>query len=128
MPELSEVKQQARQMWGAGDYPAIAELIADAGRKAVESAAVSRDDRVLDVACGAGNATIPAAKTSAEVTGLDLTPKLLEAGKAAAADAGVEIEWVEGDAEQLPFEDESFDAVMSGIRLHVRARPPGRSR
>lgn len=111
--ELSEVKQMAREMWGAGDYPSIAELIADAGLKAVESAAVSGDDKVLDVGCGAGNATIPAAKTGAEVTGLDLTPRLLEVGKAAAADAGVEIEWIEGDAEQLPFEDESFDAVMS---------------
>jgi ubiquinone/menaquinone biosynthesis C-methylase UbiE len=111
--ELNEAKQMARELWGAGDYPAIAELIADAGRKAVEAAAVSGDDTVLDVACGAGNATIPAAKTGADVTGLDITPRLLEAGKAEAADAGVEIEWVEGDAEQLPFEDASFDAVMS---------------
>jgi ubiquinone/menaquinone biosynthesis C-methylase UbiE len=111
--ELNEAKQMAREMWGAGDYPAIAELIAQAGMKAVEAAAVSGDDTVLDVACGTGNATLPAAKTGAKVTGLDLTPSLLEAGKAAAADAGVEIEWVEGDAEQLPFEDDSFDVVMS---------------
>jgi ubiquinone/menaquinone biosynthesis C-methylase UbiE len=111
--ELNEAKQMARELWGAGDYPSIAELIADAGLKAVEAAAVSGEDKVLDVACGAGNATIPAAKTGAEVTGLDLTPRLLEVGKANAAEAGVEIEWVEGDAEQLPFEDGSFDAVMS---------------
>jgi ubiquinone/menaquinone biosynthesis C-methylase UbiE len=111
--ELNEAKQTARELWGAGDYPAIAELIASAGVKAVEAAAVSGDDKVLDVACGAGNATIPAAKIGAEVTGLDLTPRLLEVGKANADEAGVEIEWVEGDAEQLPFEDASFDVVMS---------------
>ena len=68
---------------------------------------------MLDVACGCGNATIPAAKTGAKVTGLDLTPELLEAAKANAAEAGVEIEWIEGDAEQLPFDDASFDAVIS---------------
>jgi ubiquinone/menaquinone biosynthesis C-methylase UbiE len=111
--ELNEAKQMAREMWGAGDYPSIAELIASAGVKAVEAAEVSGEDKVLDVACGAGNAAIPAAKTGAEVTGLDLTPRLLEVGNQNADEAGVEIEWVEGDAEQLPFEDGSCDAVMS---------------
>ena len=111
--DLSEQKQQAREMWGAGDYQSIAELIASAGLKAVDAAGVRADDTVLDVACGAGNATIPAAETGAEVTGLDLTPSLLEVEKKNAAEAGVEIEWVEGDAEQLPFEDASSDAVMS---------------
>ena len=86
---------------------------------------------MLDVACGAGNATIPAAKTGAKTTGLDLTPELLEAGGAAAAEAGVEIEWVEGDAEQLPFEDGELRRGALGLRLHVRpgpqARPPRRS-
>ena len=113
MAELSEVKQQARAMWGSGDFPAIAVLIADSGRKAVEAAEVASGDKVLDVACGSGNATIPAAERGAEVTGLDLTPSLLEAGRKLADEAGVEIEWVEGDAEQLPFEDASFDVVMS---------------
>jgi SAM-dependent methyltransferase len=113
MVELSEAKQQARQMWAVGDYAEVAERIAGVGRKAVESAAVGSGDVVLDVACGAGNATIPAAQAGAKVTGLDLTPSLLEAGRAAAAKAGVEIDWVEGDAEQLPFDDDSFDAVMS---------------
>jgi SAM-dependent methyltransferase len=100
-------------MWAMGDYPSAAEQIADVGPIAVEKAGVSSGDTVLDVACGAGNATIPAAKTGADVTGLDLTPELLDAGRAAAKEAGVEIEWVEGDAEQLPFEDGSFDAVLS---------------
>ena len=113
MPELSEMKQQQREMWALGDYPSAAEQIAEVGPRCVEAAGVTGDDVVLDVACGAGNATIPAAKTGAKTTGLDITPELLEAGRAAAAEAGVEIEWVEGDAEQLPFEDGSFDVVMS---------------
>jgi SAM-dependent methyltransferase len=114
MAELTEQKQQAREMWALGDYPAIARRrIAEVGALAVERAGVAGDDDVLDVACGAGNATIPAAQTGAKVTGLDITPELLEAGRKAAAEAGVEIKWVEGDAEQLPFEDASFDVVTS---------------
>jgi SAM-dependent methyltransferase len=113
MAELTEQKQQARAMWAMGDYPTAAQQIAEVGPRCVEAAAVTADDVVLDVACGAGNATIPAAETGAKTTGLDLTPELLEAGRRAAAEAGVEIEWVEGDAEQLPFDDGSFDAVLS---------------
>ena len=113
MAELSEQKQQARAMWAMGDYPSAAEQIAEVGRSCVEAAGVTSVDVVLDVAWGAGNATIPAAKTGARTTGLDLTPELLEAGRAAAAAAGVEIDWVEGDAEQLPFGDGWFDAVLS---------------
>jgi SAM-dependent methyltransferase len=74
---------------------------------------VASGDDVLDVACGTGNATIPAAQRGAKVVGLDLTPELLKGGRAAAAEAGVEIDWIEGDAEALPFEDQSFDAVLS---------------
>jgi SAM-dependent methyltransferase len=113
MAELTEQKQQARALWAMGDYPAVAPRIAAAGIAAVEGAEVSGSDVVLDVACGSGNATIPAASTGATTTGLDLTPELLEAGRAAARAAGVEIEWVEGDAEQLPFDDQSFDAALS---------------
>lgn len=68
---------------------------------------------MLDVACGSGNATIPAAKTGATTTGLDITPELIEAGKMNAAEAGVEIDWIEGDAQDLPFDDASFDVVVS---------------
>ncbi len=113
MAELTEQKQQARTMWAMGDYPSLVHHIADAGTTAVEAAQVGESDAVLDVACGSGNATIPAAKAGAKTTGLDLTPELLGAGRANAAEAGVEIDWVEGDAEQLPFENASFDAVLS---------------
>jgi SAM-dependent methyltransferase len=113
MTELTEQKQQARTMWALGDYAAVAHRLTKAGNDAVQAAQVGEGNTVLDVACGSGNATIPAAETGAKVTGLDLTPELLEAGRVNATEAGVEIDWVEGDAEQLPFPDGSFDAVIS---------------
>src|SRR5262249_23611857 len=71
--------------------------------------------RVLDIAAGTGNASIPAAEEGARVTASDLTPELLEAGRRRAEALGVELEWVEADAEHLPFADASFDVVMSAI-------------
>ena len=96
-----------------GDYASAMHVIASVGPRAVEGAGVAGDDVVLDVACGSGNATIPAAKTGAKTTGLDITPELLEAGEKAAAEAGVEIDWIVGDAQDLPFDDASFDVVTS---------------
>ncbi len=113
MADLTEAQQQARKLWSSGDYPTAMHVIASVGPRVVETASVVGDDEVLDVACGSGNATIPAAKTGAQTTGLDITPELLEAGKKAAAEAGVEIEWVVGDAQDLPFDDASFDVVTS---------------
>ena len=84
MAEPTEAQQQARKLWSSGDYPTAMRVIASVGRSVVETASVVGDDVVLDVACGSGNATIPAAKTGAKTTGLDITPELLEAGKKAA--------------------------------------------
>jgi SAM-dependent methyltransferase len=111
--ELTEAQQRARATWAAGDYDTIVEYIWSAGGDLVGRVGVTEGETVLDVACGTGNATIPAAETGADVTGLDITPELLDGGRRRAADAGVEIEWVEGDAEALPFDDGSFDVVLS---------------
>lgn len=110
---MEEFKLVQRAIWSAGDYAALSEYIADVGERVVKRAGVDADMRVLDVACGTGNAAMPAARAGARVTGLDLVPELLEAGREKAAAAGVEIEWVEGDAEELPFEDGAFDRVFS---------------
>lgn len=115
MPELTEEKQRARTVWAAGDYASMAKRITELGAHVVDRVDVQEGEAVLDVACGSGNATIPAAERGATVTGLDLVPELLEAGAAAAAEAGVEVEWIEGDAEELPFEDGQFDVVLSTI-------------
>jgi ubiquinone/menaquinone biosynthesis C-methylase UbiE len=111
--QLDEFKTRQRGVWGSGDYGAVSERISEVGELVVERAGVTPQMTVLDVACGAGNATIPAARAGARVTGLDLVPKLLEEGKGKARAEGLDIEWVEGDAEQLPFENDSFDRVLS---------------
>jgi SAM-dependent methyltransferase len=111
--QLDEFKTRQRAMWAAGDYATLSEHIKDVGKRLVDRAGVGPGMRVLDVACGAGNAAIPAAGAGGAVTGLDLVPELLEAGREHATKAGVEIEWVEGDAEDLPFEDGSFERVFS---------------
>jgi ubiquinone/menaquinone biosynthesis C-methylase UbiE len=113
MADLNEQQEQARKFWSSGDYASAMHTIETVGPRAVEAAGVSEEDVVLDVACGNGNATLPAAKTGAKVTGLDITPSLLERGKQAAEEAGVEIEWIEADAQKLPFDDASFDVVTS---------------
>ncbi|HXV57962.1 MAG TPA: class I SAM-dependent methyltransferase [Gaiellaceae bacterium] len=111
--DVAGFKEQSRSMWAAGDYDAVAELIWSVGERLVERLGVREGEAVLDVACGTGNAALPAAEAGARVTGLDLTPELLERARQRAEGAGVEIDWAEGDAEDLPFEDESFDVVLS---------------
>jgi len=111
---LDQMKQGTRATWAAGDYHAIAErTLWPVGERIVRRVAVAAGDDVLDVACGSGNAALRAAQAGGRVVGVDLTPELFEAGRRLAAEAGVEIEWVEGDAEALPAADESFDAVVS---------------
>jgi len=100
-------------MWGSGNYAAVADRISEAGETVVERAGVEPGMDVLDVACGTGNATIPAAKAGARVTGLDFAPRLLEIARERSADAMVEIDFVEGDAQEMPFADASFDRVVS---------------
>lgn len=108
------LKEKRRAMWAQGDYPALAtELIPDLGAILVEACGVKPRQRVLDVGAGAGNAAIPAAVMGAVVVAIDLTPEMFDAGRRQAADRGVELEWVEGDAEALPFPDGEFDVVMS---------------
>lgn len=112
--DLIEFKRNERASWARGDYGTIArEMFWDVGARIVGRLGVRRGDRVLDVACGTGNAAIRAAEAGGTVVGLDLTPELLETAERLATQAGVEVEWIEGDAEDLPFEDESFDVVVS---------------
>ena len=103
-------------MWASGDYPSMVEtFLLPLGPRLVEACGIEPGMRVLDVAAGTGNASIPAARMGAKVTASDLTPELLEAGRKRAEAEGVELEWAEADAEQLPFDDGAFDVVMSSI-------------
>lgn len=112
----SELKARHAKMWASGDYPwMVTEFLLPLGPRLVDACGIRPGDRVLDVAAGTGNASIPAAQHGAQVTASDLTPELLQAGAARPEAAGLAVEWVRADAEALPFDDASFDVVMSSI-------------
>ena len=113
--ELTDLKQGQRAMWAAGDYAAFAPLVAEVGERLVERVGIRPGAAVLDAACGTGNVAIPAALAGGRVTGVDLTPEHFPAAHARAAAAGVEVDWIEGDIEALPFEDDTFDVVLSSF-------------
>jgi SAM-dependent methyltransferase len=103
-------------MWASGDYPHMVDtFLLPVGRRLAEACPITDGVRVLDVAAGTGNASIPAAQRGAQVTASDLTPELLTAGAQRPEAQGLDIDWVPGDAENLPFDDGSFDVVMSCI-------------
>ena len=111
-----DLKARHRAMWASGDYPSMVEtFLLPLGPRLVEACGIGSGMTVLDVAAGTGNASLPAAERGARVTASDLTPELLEAGRGRAESQGLELEWVTADAESLPFEDGSFDVVMSSI-------------
>lgn len=110
------LKARHRAMWASGDYPGLADdLLLELGPLLVAASGIAAGDRVLDVGAGTGNVAIAAAEAGARVVASDLTPELLTAGRARAAEHGVELEWREADAEALPFRDGEFDAVLSCI-------------
>ncbi|MBB3675104.1 class I SAM-dependent methyltransferase [Modestobacter versicolor] len=112
----TELKARHRAMWASGDYPRMVDsFLTPLGPRLVEACGVTAGDRVLDVAAGTGNAALPAAARGARVTASDLTPELLADGRRRAEAAGLELEWTEADAEHLPFDDASYDVVMSAI-------------
>ena len=114
--DTQAVAAKHRAMWASGDYAKLAaELVAPLGPVLVEATGIASGDRVLDVAAGTGNAAIPAADTGASVVASDLCPELLEQGSRLAAERGVELEWREANAHELPFGDNEFDVVMSCI-------------
>ena len=122
---MDEFKERQRAMWAAGDYATLSEHIRDVGERVVARAGVDAEMRVLDVACGAGNAAIPAARAGADVTGLDLVPELLDGGRTEGGGRrSSRSTWVEGDAEELPFEDGGVRSRVLDVRAHVRAAPP----
>ena len=114
--QQTEQKAAARRMWALGDYHRFAtQLVWEVGPVVVEAAGIRPGMRVLDVAAGTGNVAVRAAEAGADVVASDLTPENLAAGRAAAEARGIELDWVEADAEALPFADGAFDAVTSAF-------------
>lgn len=119
---VEQFKERARTTWAAGDFDEISKRILDVGNNVVAHADIQPGVAVLDIACGTGNATVPAALAGGRCTGVDLTPELFDAARRNAAAAGVDIEWVQGDAESLPFDDGSFDRVLSTFGIMFAPR------
>lgn len=108
------LKAAHRAMWATGDYDRFARAtVWELGQVLVNACGVTAGQRVLDVAAGTGNVAIRAAMKGASVVASDLTPEHFVAGRRGAAEAGVQIEWIEGDAEALPFDAGTFDVVTS---------------
>ena len=110
---MHQLKQTMRDAWMAGDFGMIAKNTVRAAEAFIARLNIAPGARVLDVACGTGNTTLPLARSGADVTGVDIAANLLEQARARAAAEALDIAFEEGDAEQLPYPDASFDAVVT---------------
>jgi SAM-dependent methyltransferase len=113
-PDFAAVTQIQQQVWSEGDFAMIANLVVKQSDDLVDALQILPDERVLDVACGSGNAAICAARRAwGNTVGSDFVPELLERARERAAADRLEIEFVEADAQDLPFEEASFDVTVS---------------
>jgi ubiquinone/menaquinone biosynthesis C-methylase UbiE len=113
MAEADAVKAQHRALWASGDYTVVSHHLQMVSEVLCEAVDVHAGTAVLDIACGNGNTALAAARRGCCVTGIDLTPPLLEQARQRAAAERLTIDFQEGDAEQLPFETATFDTVLS---------------
>lgn len=112
----SRLKAMHRQMWASGDYTRVADVVIPTlGRHLGEASGIGPGDRVIDIGAGAGNASLPAARAGAVVVATDLTPELLDSGRARAEAEGLDLTWQVADAEALPFGDGEFDVAISTV-------------
>lgn len=110
-------------MWSQGDYTAVAAQLEPCARKLAGMCAIGPGTKVLDVGAGSGNFAVAAAERGGDVIASDLTPRMIELGRARTSAAGLDIEWRDGDAEQLPFADGQFDLVVSVFGAMFAQRP-----
>ena len=117
-PEDVALKARHAKMWALGDYNAVAtEIIDELGDVLVDTTGIGAGDKVLAIAAGSGNESLPAARRGADVTATDLTPELLEIGRRAAEAEGLSITWRTADAEALPCRDGEYDAAISCVGI-----------
>jgi ubiquinone/menaquinone biosynthesis C-methylase UbiE len=121
--DVDAIKERTRQIWGLGDYARLSEALRPAAEALADACAVSAGQEVLDVAAGDGNFALICAREGASVVASDISPGMVERGRARSEAEGFEIEWVEADAEDLPFEDARFDCVGSVFGAMIAPRP-----
>jgi len=122
-PQHSDLKQMMKAAWTAGDFGKIAQQTEAAGEAFVARLNLTAGMRVLDVGCGTGNQSLPAARSGARVTGVDIAPNLLEQAKERARKENLAIEFIEGDAEELNVGDGEFDVAYSMFGAMFAPRP-----
>lgn len=121
--DLDVLKSRLKATWMSGDFHRIAQSYEPGAHEFVRRLQIAAGADVLDVACGTGNLSIPAARAGALVTGVDIAPNLLEQARGRAAELGLAVRFDEGDAERLPYADASFDVVMSMFGVMFAPRP-----
>ncbi len=121
--DLEKIKEQARVGWGMGEYSGLSVVLRPAAHALCDACAVSAGQEVLDVAAGDGNFAVACAEEGAGVVASDIAPGMVEQGRARTEAEGHDIEWVEADAEDLPFEDARFDCVGSVFGAMIAPRP-----
>lgn len=122
-PEMEALKARLKATWMAGDYGHFAKYLEPGALEFLARIAVAPGTRLLDVACGAGQIAIPAARAGARVTGIDIASNLIEQARVRAKAEGVDVRFDEGDAEMLSYEDAVFDLVVSLIGAMFAPRP-----
>ncbi len=122
-PPIEKIKESMRAAWMAGDFGVVAKTISGGAEAFVAQLPIAPGARVLDVACGTGNSAIPLAKRGAQVTGVDIASNLLEQARQRAAAEGVSVTFDEGDAEDLPYPDASFDVAVTMFGAMFAPRP-----
>jgi SAM-dependent methyltransferase len=122
-PEMEALKVRLKTTWNSGDYGTFARYMEPGALKLLAEWQIPPGSRLLDIACGAGQIAIPAARAGINATGLDLAPNWIEQARARAASEGLAAQFDEGDAEQLPYPDASFDVIVSLVGAMFAPRP-----
>ena len=121
--DVEKIKEGARNAWGKGEYTWLSEQLRPAAEALADACAVSAGQEVLDVAAGDGNFALTCAREGASVVASDLAPGMVEKGRRRSQADGYEIEWVEADAEDLPFEDGRFECAGSVFGAMIAPQP-----
>jgi ubiquinone/menaquinone biosynthesis C-methylase UbiE len=123
VPDIKTVKARMKATWEDGDYASFATYMEAGAEEILQSWKIAPGQRLLDVGCGAGQSALPAARLGLKVTGVDIAENLIEHANNRAKSEGVEAHFEVGDAEDLPFEEDSFDVVITMIGAMFAPRP-----